>query len=240
MKDIILAAFFLLVVTVTTASAQNISAKNSYDNGVALARGHAYEDALAKFDAALASAQRKAISNDDFAKIHFNKGVCLYQLHRHTEAATAFGQALTYKPRYEKVYYALGMSQAERGNWRDAEAALRNALKVNPKNGETWFDLAFVYLAQKDFAAARTAFERSTKYKSVDSAIGHNNVGVILAMNGDFAKAEAEFKQAILESGGKLDEARNNLDFCQQRADITKRDVARNLEFGRAIRGIGE
>ncbi len=240
MKQIISMAFFLFVVTLTMASAQSPTVKISYDNGIVLAHERNYESALGEFKNALALSQGKSVSNDIMARIHFNAGVCLFQLHRHAEAAAAFEQAVRYKPGYEKAYYALGMTGTEMRDWNAAGSAFFRAIRINGKNGETWFDLAFVYLAQNNLAAAREAFERSTKYKSIDSAIGHNNVGVILAMNGDLAKAEVEFKRAILESGGKLDEARNNLDFCRRHMGKAGRDVAEILEFGKANRTLGE
>ena len=240
MKHIIFAALFLLLATFTTVSAQSSSIKMSYENGITLAHGRTYKAALKEFENALVLTKGKSVSNDIHARIHFNIGVCLYQLHRETEAARAFEQAVRYKPRYERAYYALGMAAAETGNWNDAGSAFRRAISIDRKNGETWFDLAYVYLAQRNFAAARLAFERSTKYGSVDSATSHNNIGVIMAMKGEFTRAEAEFKRAIFESGGSLDEARRNLDFCRRHTGNGERDIADNLEFGKAKRTIGE
>jgi len=43
-------------------------------------------------------------------------------------------------------------------------------------------------------------------------------VGAILAVRGDLAAAEKEFEAAVRASGGKLTEAKRNLDYCRSRA----------------------
>ena len=96
-----------------------------------------------------------------------------------------------------------------------------------PANGEAWFDLAFAHLALGDVESAAAAFERSIRHGSIDAALGHNNVGVIQAMKGEFQSAERQFEQAIALSGGHLVEAKHNLEFCRARRQGANMLIAR-------------
>ena len=107
------------------------------------------------------------------------------------------------------------MAQSERENWKGAQRAFLEAVKRDNRNGEAWFDLAFAYIAGGDLTAAESAFRNSIVHKSIDSILGHNNVGVLLAIRGEYAAAEREFETALKASGGSLIEAKNNLEYCR-------------------------
>jgi Flp pilus assembly protein TadD len=49
-----------------------------------------------------------------------------------------------------------------------------------------------------------------------NAASCHNNLGIVLAMSGDYGQAEREFMVALKQSRGKLTEARQNLALCKQ------------------------
>ena len=56
--------------------------------------------------------------------------MALYWQSRHTEAETAFGEAIRRDPHYVRAYCELGDLLADRGRPDDAEAAYRRALAV--------------------------------------------------------------------------------------------------------------
>ena len=88
--------------------------------------------------------------------------------------------------------------------------------------------MALVLLAKKDFDTAQTAFQNAVKYKTVNTADAHNNIGVILALRGDLTAAEKKFEIALRESGGKSTEAENNLRFCKfYRQNINQNQLAK-------------
>jgi Flp pilus assembly protein TadD len=124
------------------------------------------------------------------------------------------------------------MARAELKNWKAAEAAFRGALRLNKQNGEAWFDLAFVYLGQKDYQSAHTAFQKSIEHKSVAAVVGHNNIGVILAIGGDVDAAVKEFETALKKSGGKFTVAERNLQFCKSLGQYFRLELVAKLEFG--------
>src|SRR5262249_30142583 len=143
-------------------------------------------------------------------------GVCRYQLGDMENAVKAFEAAVRIQPKYNRAYYALGMASAQLQHWTAAEEAFMTALKINDRDAEAWFDLAYVFFAKDDLASARSAFEKSLKYKTVDSSIAHNNIGVLAALDGDLALAEAEFQKALLLTNNNFRVARDNLVACRR------------------------
>ncbi|MGC2236960.1 MAG: tetratricopeptide repeat protein [Pyrinomonadaceae bacterium] len=229
MKQVIFSIFIILSAFVFGVSAQT-AARQEFENGISAAQNEKYETALVDFKKSLAFSRNEDVDSDFLARVHFNIGVSLYRLQRNREAVAEYELAIKLSEKsYEKAFYALGMAQSELKNWQAAERAFLEAIRLNKRNGEAWFDLAFVYLAGKNFDAARAAFQKSIEYKSVDSSVGHNNLGVIFALNGDLPSAVREFETALKESGGKLIEAERNLQFCK----TVGQDLPVKLEFGK-------
>ena len=173
---------------------------------------------------------------DDFlARIHFNVGVCLYNLKQTDKAVEEFTEAIKLSRRnYQKAFYALGMAHKDLRDWQKAEIAFRRAIELKTDDGEAWFDLAFVFLRQENFDRAEKAFQKSIKYKSVGTADAHNNLGVIFALGHEFDSAEREFEIALANSNGKLSVARNNLQFCKfYRQKNQPKDLIAKLEFSK-------
>ena len=234
MKRIFLSIFVILTAIVGSISAQTAATQRTFEKGISLANQGKFETALLDFKKSLTLAEIEDARSDYRAKIHFNIGVCFYRLKQNEKAVSEFEEAVKLaKGDYEKSFYALGMAQAELKNWQAAEKAFRGALRLNKQNGETWFDLAFVYLAQKDYESAKTAFQKSVELKSVASPVGHNNLGVILAIGGDIDSAVKEFETALKKSNGKFTVAERNLQFCKSLGQNFSQDLMAKLEFGK-------
>ena len=234
MKRIFLSIFVILTISVLSASAQSFTTQRMFEKAVSMAGDGKFETALSVFKDSLALAKIDDADSNFQAKIHFNIGVCLYRLKQNEKAVGELEEAIRLAKRdYEKAFYALGMAQAELKNWPKAEEAFRGALRLNERNGEVWFDLAFVYLAQKDYEAARAAFQKSVRYKSVAAPVGHNNLGVIFALSGDLEAAVREFETALKTSNGKFTTAERNLQFCKSLGQNFNRDLLAILEFSK-------
>lgn len=229
MTQIIFILSLIISAFIFSVSAQTPDVQRAFESGIKSANQGEFQTALKQFQTSLEFAQNTQTDDLFRAKIHFNIGVCHYKLKEREKASVEYQRAILLYPNYEKAFYALGMAQAELKNWQTAEQAFLGAIRVNKRNGETWFDLAFVYLAQNDYASAQKAFEKSIKLKSVDASISHNNLGVILAMNGDVNAAMKEFETALRESNGNLTVAQRNLEFCKS----LDKNLTAKLEFGR-------
>jgi len=211
----VLGFVFVLFIAVGLTQAQSAEVAFAFEKGKELATIGKFAEAEKQYSYALSAAELKGVGADRLAILNYNIGVCFFRSGRTKDAADYFRKALKLTDDgYAKASYALGMAELANGELQIARSAFAAALKHEPKNGEWWFDLAFVYLAERDHKNAVIAFQKSIDYKSVDSAISHNNVGVIFALDRDFEAAESEFKLALEESGGNFAEARSNLDFC--------------------------
>jgi len=220
---------FIFIAALTFAvsvSAQTNLTNRAFETGTRAAQAKEYERAIADYRRAILFSETENRSDDFLARIHFNIGVCFYNLKQTAEAIGEFTEAIKLSKRnYQKAFYALGMAQRELKNWRASETAFREAVGLKKYDGEAWFDLGLVLLETKDYEAAEKAFQKAIKYKSVGAPNAHNNLGVIFALKNDFPAAETEFKAALTASDGKSVEARNNLEFCK----LYKRDFNQNL-----------
>lgn len=215
-------SFLLILIFALCTAAQSPIASRLFDDATSLANAGDFEKALRSYKIALNFADTEDANRR--ARIHFNIGVCHYRLKQHNEAVAELKKAKRLRPDYAKAHYVLGMAETARGNWPDARKAFDSAIGLNGSDGEAWFELGFAYIAEQRYKDAEIAFRNSIRYRSVDSALSHNNIGVILAMRNEFAAAEKEFETALAESGGLI-EARKNLEYCrsQNRTELIAR-----------------
>lgn len=193
----------LLFILVLVFSA---SAQDHFTEATRFALEGRYDKALVNYRAS----QNQIKDADASARVHYNIGVCLYQLERLTEAEPELKEAIRLKAdRYQQAWYALGMVHAGLKDTAGAREAFTRAVSLDKKDAEAWFDLGLVLIEEKEFTAARDAFRRSVEFKSVNSPDAHNNIGVIHALNGDIAAAIKEF-----ELSGSA-EAAVNLKYCR-------------------------
>ncbi len=211
--------FILITLSAFAANGQSAEALSNFSSGLEFSKNGDHETALRCFTAALDGAHDDARDRAFQAKVNYNIGVSAYQLGKFEVAIERLEKAISLSGRvYEKAYYALGMTYAETGDWVPARDAFRAAIAINEKNGETWFDLAFAYLALGEQEMAIAAFARSVKHKTVDRPIAENNLGVLFANKGELRKAEMHFENAVRLAGGAFTIASENLNECRQMA----------------------
>lgn len=227
--------FILTILFAVSISAQTREAAvQAFDDGTRAARTGQHEKALKNYERALSLTADEKTNSEFLARIQYNIGVCLFKMKRPTQAVEKFNAAIELSGKsYQKAYRALGMTETELRNWTAAGTAFRQALRLKNDDGESWFDLALALIEQKDFEAAREAFQNSIRYKTGAAADAHNNVGVILALSGDLPSAEKEFKIALRKSAGQSTEARRNLEFCKTYKQNSGRALAAKLIFSR-------
>lgn len=194
---------FILVLVFT------VSAQDRFAEATRLASKGDYTQALQSFR----SAQMSSKDAEAAARIHYNIGVCLYQLDRSAEAVTELTAAIDLKGgQYQKAWYALGMAQARLEKTGEAKNAFVKATELNKKDAEAWFDLGLLQISDIDLAAARLSFENAVKFGSVYVADAHNNLGVIHALEGNVGAAIREFEISGSE------EAKGNLKYCREKS----------------------
>ena len=122
----------------------------------------------------------KNLSDKQKAQIHYNIGVCYYRLKQPQKAVVEIEKAFQLKKDYEKAFYALGMANTDLQNWNEAKTAFQQAIKLSKgRNGEVWFDLAFVLIGQNEYGNALEAFQNAVKFKSIASLESQRNVEIL-------------------------------------------------------------
>jgi arylsulfatase A-like enzyme/Flp pilus assembly protein TadD len=158
----------------------------------ALAQSGDYERAVARM--------RTVVSEDPkIMDAHLTMGNWLARLRRGDEAAAAFKQALSLKPDDEIALGNLAHLYLSRGRRQDALDALevfRTALRANPRNPQSWYQLATLYLDTNQLAAAQSAFEDALAANPKMGA-AYNGLGVLAFNRGDLDAAEALVRKGL-------------------------------------------
>jgi tetratricopeptide (TPR) repeat protein len=225
MRGLLLVLLFVIPFSV---SAQSLAALQNFEQGVKASRSGSHAAALQSFTDTLALIEREGATEKFFAKVHYNLGVSNYSLRRLEPAALEYEKAERFsKGSYEKAAYALGLVESERGKWSDAKKAFRRAIVQNGRNGGAWFDLAFVYLATGENAKARKAFLKAIVHGSRERAASHNNIGVLLAIEGKYPEAIAEF-EAAMAVNANFEPAVANLKKCRNMGTYKNEPITAN------------
>lgn len=213
------------------AFAQAEIAHQRFEQGLTNAEQGRFEQALKDFQNALEKYKFASDSSDEFAaKINYNIGVCYYRSGRAKESVAYFEAAVRLgKNKYKQAFHALGITQSELGNRQAAKQSFTFAVLLDKRDGESWFDLAMIYLEENNLRSAAVGFQKAIRHKSVDTATARNNLGVIMGLADDWLEAEKHFETALTASGGKLREARRNLAVC--RSQNFRPDLVAKLEF---------
>jgi Flp pilus assembly protein TadD len=135
-------------------------------------------------------------------------------------AEAAFRDALAKDPRRADAEARLAILAEERGDPKQAEEHFERALKLAPKDPDILCDRGYSLYLQRRWADAESCLRKALK-EDPRHARGHNNLGLVLARQGDREGALAEFARAgcdradaqsnlalVTAMEGRLDEAR--------------------------------
>ena len=193
------------------------------------------EDAVAKM--------REVIRRDPkIMDAHLTLGNWLIRLGKPDEAIAAYKEALALKPDDDVALLNLARLLSGRGRTKDALDALevfRTALRVNPKNPQSWHNLATLYLDLGRLEEARSSFsEALAANPKMGAAL--NGLGAIAFETGDVAKAETLVGRA-LELEPRLRTGRYNLGRIREaKGDVSgavalyREELATYADSGRA------
>lgn len=225
--------FAVIISTTLFANAQSLGALDLFNRGVEASTKGDDRAALAHFTEVRTAIEREGASDRFFVKVLFNIGVSLYRLQRPAEAVPELERALRYANQFHaQAQYVLGRAQFDLGNLSSAERSLRRSIALSADDAEAWYDLAFVYLAEKRSDDAKKAFAKAAKLGAAGFAASLNNVGVLLAIEGKLADAALEFEKAAHADTTGI--ALANLEKCRHFMDNFPVAVA--TEFGLAGR----
>jgi tetratricopeptide (TPR) repeat protein len=167
---------FALAFFVALVCAQRVAAQDDFDDDSAdpvklFNKGqdaHAkknYEQAVELYDEALKL-------RPDFPEVEFQKAGALVALNRTAEAEKSYRRASELRPTWALPPAALGLLLARtQGREREAEAPLRRALELDPKNLTAVVALAELRTRSNDAAESLALWRRATELKADDASL---------------------------------------------------------------------
>lgn len=103
-------------------------------------------------------------SNVEIARVRFREGKEAFGRMAFSNAAELFGQAAYLDSSVPNYYFYMGLAYEKAKKLREAEKALRHALKMDPFNSDYLAELGHVYLRLNLKLRARTTFEKALKF----------------------------------------------------------------------------
>lgn len=127
-------------------------------------------------------------------------GTAAIQAGRNDEAIEKFNEVIAKLPTCADCYYNIGIANANKQAWNDAEAAFKKATELKPDYRDAYTGLANVYNQQRKYdlaqAAGAKAAELSAGAAGGGGAEASYNQGVILFNSGKYAEAKTAFEAA--------------------------------------------
>jgi Flp pilus assembly protein TadD len=154
-----------------------------------------FEAALLEYQQALAACERKGFgrgSSADEALAHRRIGNALDRLGRFKQAEVHYRKAVKLTPKDPKVWNDAAYSYYLQGRWAEAERTFKTALKLTPDDVRLQTNLGLVLAA-----AGRTKEALPLLSKYSGDAVGHANLGYMLAATGQVELAKQQYLQAL-------------------------------------------
>ncbi|MFI5458709.1 MAG: tetratricopeptide repeat protein [Isosphaerales bacterium] len=147
-----------------------------------------YQDALT----VLETTRRGPFQPADEALAHRRMGGALDRLGRFAQAEVHYKKALKLSPKDPKIWNDAGYSYYLQGRWTDAELALRTAGKLAPDDERIHTNLGLTLAAAGKPDDAFPLLSQSN-----GDAVGHANLGYLLAATGQFDLARRQYETAL-------------------------------------------
>jgi len=154
-----------------------------------------YEAALAEYQQGLAACEHRGIGRTrsaDEALAHRRIGNALDRLGRFAQAEVHYKKALRLSPRDPKIWNDAGYSYYLQGRWTDAERTLKTGSRLAPEDVKLKTNLGLTLAA-----AGRTKEALPLLSQYSGDAIGHANLGYLLAATGQIELARQQYLQAL-------------------------------------------
>jgi Flp pilus assembly protein TadD len=139
-----------------------------------------------------ATRRRGSLGPADEAVAHRRMGGALDRMGRFAQAETHYKKALALSPKDSKIWNDAGYSYYLQGRWADAERALQQAAVLAPEDNRIRTNLGLTMAA-----AGRANEALLLLSQSNGDAVGHANLGYLLAAAGQFDLARVQYETAL-------------------------------------------
>jgi TolB-like protein/Flp pilus assembly protein TadD len=147
----------------------------------------------------------------DLPEGHLALGFSYYYGDRNYERAlTEFEIAKRDLPNDSQAYLAIGAIQRRQGKWTESTTNLEKAAALDPKNANILVNLAYSYMAVRNFDAAEKTIDRATIMAPQSFTPLALKAYLAIAARGDFSLADKEFSSAsdVVDVNGTMTWAR--------------------------------
>jgi tetratricopeptide (TPR) repeat protein len=161
--------------------------------------------------AALALYDRLVAEYPDSPKLWNERGVCLHQAGRRTEAVSSYERAIAIDDKYQLAWNNLGVGRAGETGGEAAMAAFRQALDTLPPLLAARLNLALLLLQRHQLRQSLEEYQRALAEQPA-SAVGWNGIGLVLMELRRYEDARNAFGRAV-DADARFAAARYNLSF---------------------------
>jgi tetratricopeptide (TPR) repeat protein len=151
---------------------------------------------LKRYEDALASYERALVVRPDYPETLSNRGVTLYELKRFEEAVASYDRALALRPDYAKAFYNRGLALHELERFDEALVSYERALDLRPDYAEALSNRAITLHALRRFEESLTSCDRALAI-SPDYAEALYNRGATLDELTRFDEALESYDRAL-------------------------------------------
>ena len=154
---------------------------------------HFWDPIPARREKARLNADESLRLQPNLAEGHLALGFSYYYGDRDYERALAeFDIAKRDLPNEGQAYFAIGAIQRRQGKWAESTANLEKAAALDPKNTSILINLAYSYMALRNFEAAEKAIDRATAVAPQSFATAGLKAYLAVASKGDLTAAEKQ------------------------------------------------
>ena len=155
---------------------------------------HSFEPTTARREKARLHADEALRLQPDLPEGHLALGSVYYYCDRDYERALAeFEIAKRDLPNEAQAYMAIGAIQRRQGKWTESTANLEKAAALDPKNASILVNLAYSYMALRNFEAADKTIDRAIALAPQSFATVGLKAYLTAVWKSDLSKAETQF-----------------------------------------------
>jgi len=188
---VVLVLFLTACVTTQVNNVDSVKmAEGYYMKGLSHLQKKNYELALVEF-------QRSVQTDKKNKNAYFALGSVNETMGKFAEAARYYEEAIDIDQDYSEAYNALGVVYSRQERWQEALKAFKKALdnKLYTTPHIAYYNMAHVYMAQKNYEMAIVAYRESKGYANYDQTI--YELGTALFEAGRLKESISEFKEGV-------------------------------------------
>lgn len=143
----------------------------------------------------LDSGEAPKVSSRQAADVQVALGRTLEQTDRLNEAEQMYRDALKKDPHRGDAHARLAILCDRKADFKEASKHFNEAIRLNPKDPEIHCDQGYSFYVQRRWSESETSLRKALKLDP-HHARSHNNLGLLMARQGDSKGALAEFARA--------------------------------------------